>query len=165
MPTSGLVTMSEIWSLDETCPRAMTRHAMPQRIMAYLAGNHRVARVMRSMLEPSVTACASVYSGVGPMGATSRSNSLWRVRMATVYLRATVVRMEFGGRRAVEAIRRQHNLPSQGSSVTSGHDNQTGVAKALVPVAVRRVRVTLEEIQTVRAVAATAPLRGGEVKV
>ena len=47
-------------SSEETCPRAIARHAIPQRTMAYLAANQRVARVIRSMLEPSVTAWASV---------------------------------------------------------------------------------------------------------
>ena len=56
MPTMVLVTMFATMSSEETCPRAIARHAAPQRIMAYLAANQREARVMRSMLEPSVTA-------------------------------------------------------------------------------------------------------------
>ena len=131
-------------SRRKPAPRAIARRAVPQRIMAYLAANQRVARVIRSMLEPSVTAWASVYSGVGSVGATPNSSSLWMVRMATVYLRATVVACSSAAPVLSNPLGGEHDLPAERAALSPLHDDDPGKAESVLAVAMGGVGEAME---------------------
>ena len=73
--------------------------------------------------------------------------------------------MQLGGRSAVEAIGRKHDLPAKSPPFAPGHDDEPSITEAIIGVAVGGVGVALEEIQDIGTVAATSPLWRGKVEV